>query len=143
MWAQILAFVVKRPWILVIVALLAVTGVQWTKIQFHKGEILDLKEDIVEIQRDYKTCKVNEVSLNDAIDVCNTEHDEFVANIDLLGEQVRTEKERVVEWRDKYLNHVCYDPNTDTVTVTPDERRVLNDEKNTDAINRINDLFQP
>jgi hypothetical protein len=140
MWATLLAGVLKRPWIIALVAMAAFMGVQWVKINSLKGDILDLRDDIQLIQTNFNTCKHNEVSLKDAIDKCNGESADFEANITLLNEMVITEKERVAYWQEKYNKKVCYDPCTD---VPEEGKEVLNDENNVDAINRINDIFKP
>jgi len=143
MWLTLLQGILARPWIIALIVMTLAMGVQWVKIQSLQGDIIKLDGKIVTMEKNFNTCKSNEVTLNGAVDQCNTETDEFVANIALLADQVQQEKDRVVYWRDKYNNKVCYNPTTDTIIVTPDDRRVLNDETNVDAINRINDIFKP
>ena len=143
MWLSLLKGILQRPWIIALVAMVIFMGVQWTKIQVLNGKVTKLQGQVVLMEKNFNTCKSNEVSLNDAISKCNNETNEFTNNIKLLEDQVKEEKKRVVMWRDKYNNKVCYDPVNDNVTVKPDEARVLNDEKSVDAINRINDIFKP
>ena len=142
-WVPIGQWLLRNPLAIVVMLMAIGMGGQWIKINSLKGDVVDLEAKVVKIERNYNTCKTNEATLNGAIDSLNFQAMEFEQNIGILAEQVEKEKERVVYWRDKYNNKVCYDPNSDTVTVSPDDRRVLNDEKNTDAVNRINDLFKP
>jgi len=140
MWATLLAGVLKRPWIIALVVMGVAMGGMWVKINLLKGDIVDLREEIVLVQTNFKTCKSNEVSLKDAIEQCNGETDDFESNIALLNQQVIKEKDRVAFWQEKYNNKVCYDPCTDEPT---EGKEVLNDENNADAVNRINDIFKP
>jgi hypothetical protein len=143
-WMNLLKGMLKRPWIFALLAMGIFMAVQWTSIQVLKGDIVTLNGKVVAIEKNYNTCKSNEVIINDATDQCNAETDEFISNITLLEEQIAIEKGRVVTWRDKYNNKVCYCPEDEVVIIMkPDERRILNDETNMDAINRINDLFKP
>jgi hypothetical protein len=141
MWMTALQFIIKRPWIIALVVMTLVLGTQWVRITDLKGDVVNLKNDIVEIRTDFKTCKSNEVTLNDVIGQCQAETGEFKDNILLLDTHLRAEKDRVVMWRDKYNNKVCYNAADEVVVIKPDEVRVLNYEKNADAINRINDIF--
>lgn len=140
MWSLVGKWILKNPWIILIFVLLTANGVQWTKNVSLKGDLADAQTKISNIQSDYDTCKLNENTLNGAINSCNGEISEFVDSIDLLSEQVRKEKDRVVYWRNKYNNKICLQPQ-DEVCVNPEEKGVLNDEKNVDVINRINDIF--
>jgi len=142
-WSNLLQGLLKRPWIFALIAMTIFMGYQWTKIQVLEGKVSKLENRVTAVQNNFDTCKENEVTYKDAIGKCNDQSSEYESNIDILNEQIRNEKERVVYWRDKYNNKVCYDPVKDTVVVKPDEKRVLNDEKNVDAINRINDIFKP
>lgn len=142
-WMTLLTGILKRPWIIVLIVMTLAMAAQWVKITSLKSDIVKLDSKIVLIEKNFNTCKSNEDTLNGAITSCNFETDKFIQNIDLLATQIQQEKDRVVYWRDKYNNKVCYNPVTDTVTVSPDDRRILNDEKNVDAINRINNIFKP
>ena len=141
MWLTAGRWLLKNPWVIVIAVMAIGMGAQWININSLKGDIVDLRGDIVKIERNYNTCKSNELTILEASNQCSEQTDGFIANISLLEEQIFAEKDRVVMWRDKYNNKVCYNPVEDTVTVKPDEVRVLNDEKNIDAVNRINDIF--
>jgi hypothetical protein len=142
-WMNLLKGALKRPWIFALIGMGILMAVQWTNIQVLKGDINTLDAKIVKIEKNFNTCKSNEVTHIEATDMCKAEASGFIANIELMNEQIVKEKKRVVYWRDKYNNKVCYDPCTDTITVKPDDVRILNDEKNVDAVNRINDLFNP
>lgn len=142
-WMTLLKGILARPWIIALIVMTLAMGGQWIKIQSLQGDIVDLRTDVVEMTEKFGTCKDNEATLRGAMDSCNFEANKFQDNIDLITAQLQKEKDRVVYWRDKYNNKVCYNPVTDTVTVKPDEVRVLNDEKNVDAVNRINNLFKP
>jgi hypothetical protein len=141
-WMTLGKGLLKRPWIIALIVMTLATSVQWVKITSLRGDVVQLQSEIVSIKTDFKTCKSNEVTLNDVIDQCKGETGEFKDNIALLEDQLDIEKARVVVWRDKYANKICFEPK-DEVSVKKDEVRILNDEKNAEAINRINNLFKP
>ncbi len=141
-WISILKGIVKRPWIIALIGMTVLMGFQWVKIQSLQSGIINLKNEMVALENRYGTCKNNVTTTKDALDACNNESTQFQKNISLITNQLQKEKSRVVYWRDKYNNKVCYNPTTDTVIVKPDDMRILNDEKNTDAVNRINNLFK-
>lgn len=141
MWLTLLSGVLKRPWIIALVIMGVLMGGMWIKINLLKGDVVDLRDEIVRIEGNFNTCKSNEHTLNGALDSLNTQISEFESNIALMEEQVDIEKGRVVYWRDKYNNKICYKPSDEVVVIKKDETRVLNDEKNTDAVNRINTIF--
>ena len=140
-WTQLLAGIMKRPWIIALIVMGVIMGGMWVNINMLKGDIVDLRADIVAVEKNYNTCKGNEVTFKSAIDQCNDETDEFVANVTLLDSLLVIEKARVAEWRDKYNNKVCYKPSDEIVVIKKDEVRVLNDEANVNAIGRINTIL--
>lgn len=141
MWMTLLSGVLKRPWIIALVVMGIAMGGMWVNIQRLESNIIGLKADMVVMKSDFQTCENNEHTLMGALDSCNFEISGFISSVELMSEQVKTEKGRVVYWRDKYNNKTCYKPSDEVVVIKKDEVRVLNDEKNVDAVNTINSVF--
>lgn len=140
-WMTLLRGIMARPWIIALIVMGVMMGGMWINIHRLEGNIVDLKSDIVTMQADFKTCENNEHTLMGALDSCNFEISGFQANVTLMAEQVQTEKDRVVHWQTMYQNKICFTPEDEVVVEKTDEVRVLNDEKNIDAVNRINSVF--
>lgn len=145
MWTLIWQFVVKRPWILVMIAMVAFMGVQWTQIQHQKGLVLKEQKKIVRIQENLGTCRGNVTTLEDGLELCTAEHDGYIQRLDLMGTELQGEKDMVAYWRQKYIDYECPFDEDDNVPPTEisEDMEVLDDEKSVDAVNRVNDLFKP
>lgn len=104
MWLELVMGVIRRPWIIVIVSMGVFMGYQWVQINSLKGDVVSLKSEIVRIESDFKTCKVNESDLLGAI----KKQKESVVNLEnsvaALQGQVTAEQKTSIEWKRKYEN---------------------------------------
>jgi hypothetical protein len=104
MWMTLLTGILRRPWIIALVAMTIFMGVQWTQIQGLKGDIIDLQSEVVRIEADFNTCKTNESTLLTSIEQQNGSIDSLNTIIVGLQEQVTAEQQTAEKWRVKYKN---------------------------------------
>ncbi|NIV66201.1 MAG: hypothetical protein GWN40_08770, partial [Nitrosopumilaceae archaeon] len=52
-----------------------------------------------QVESDYRTCKTNEVTYEEAIEACQDETIKFKDRNEILVGQIEKEKDRVVYWR--------------------------------------------
>lgn len=103
-WMTLLKGIIKRPWILVIIAMTLFMGVQWKQIHSLEGDIVDLRADIVRIEGDFNTCKTNETELLSSIDTQNGSIDSLNTIVVSLQDQIKAEQKTSAEWERKYKN---------------------------------------
>lgn len=131
---------VKKPAVLAIIVLLIMCGALYTNNKIQDAKIEKLKASITLMENNFHTCKSNEKSLLDAIDVCNGQADDWINSNNVLKEQLAKSNKQIRHWQDMYDNKVCYN-NDDEVVVIPSTNKVVNDEKSSDAVNRLNNIF--
>ena len=104
MWMTLLSGIMKRPWIIALVVMTVFMGFQWTQIHSLKGDIVDLRAEIVRVETDFKTCKINENELLSSIDIQNGSITSLNTIIEGLQGQVRDEQQTAELWENRYKN---------------------------------------
>ena len=142
MWMTLLTGVLRRPWILVIIAMTVFMGYQWVQINSLKGDIVDLRAEIVRVETDFKTCKLNEEDLLTSIDTQNGSITSLNTIIVALQEQVTAEQETSAEWERKYKDR----PVITKVKEVPvieyvDKGVVVDEETSKEYVDYFNTLF--
>jgi hypothetical protein len=140
MWFMMLVQkLIQNPIYMVLLALLGVIGWLWIQGVYLKTEISGLKSDLVVAEANYKTTKLNVADLTAGIEKANAQSAKYEANILLITNQVKEEKERVAYWKKMYTEKPCF--NNDGEVVTPSTGKVLDDEKSAQAVRIINSYF--
>lgn len=139
MWMIALNFL-KKPAVLAIVVLVVMCGTLYLNNKLQDAKIEKLKASIVLMENNFNTCKTNEKDLISAIQVCNNQSDSWINSNNVLRDQLKDVNGQVRHWQDLYDNKICYN-NDDETEIVPSQTKVINDEKNIDAINRLNDIF--
>lgn len=144
MWMLWLKWVLARPWIFGLIALTVLAGVQWTQINKLKGDMVDLRAEIVRIDKDYKTCKLNETSYISAIDVQKGSMERLNTAITALQEQLTAEQKTAEKWELKYkLRPVITKIKNVPVIEYVEKGVVVDEETSKQYVDYYNVLFSP
>jgi hypothetical protein len=101
-WMTLLKGIMARPWIIALVVMGVMMGGMWININMLKGDIVDLRSDVVAIQANYDVCTNNEKNLLSGIETQKGSIDSLNTIIVGLQEQVTAEQETSEKWRIKY-----------------------------------------
>lgn len=143
MWMTLLSGVMRRPWIIALVVMTIFMGFQWTQIHSLKGDIVDLRGEIVRIETDFKTCKSNELGLLGAIDEQNGSIDSLNTIIVGLQEQVTAEQATAKKWRIKYKDRPVITTIKEVPVIEYVEKGVVVDEETSKQyVDYFNTLFR-
>lgn len=142
MWLTLLHGILKRPWIIALVAMTIFMGVQWVKITSLKSDIVDLRAEIVRVENDFKTCEVNEEDLLGAIDIQNGSIAGLNTTIIALQEQVIAEQTTSSRWEQKYKNRPVITKVKEVPVIEYVEKGVVVDEDTSkEYVRYLNTLF--
>jgi hypothetical protein len=142
MWMTLLGGVLKRPWIIALVVMGVAMGGMWININVLKGDIVDLRADIVRVESNFKTCKVNENTLLVSIEEQNGSIDSLNTIIVGLQDQVKAEQKTAVTWERKYKNRPVITKIKEVPVIEYVEKGVVVDEETSkEYIDYFNILF--
>jgi hypothetical protein len=142
MWMTLLGGVLKRPWIIALVVMGVAMGGMWININVLKGDIVDLRADIVRVESNFKTCKVNENTLLVSIEEQNGSIDSLNTIIVGLQDQVKAEQKTAVTWERKYKNRPVITKIKEVPVIQYVEKGVVVDEETSkEYIDYFNILF--
>jgi hypothetical protein len=142
MWITLLGGVLKRPWIIALVVMGVAMGGMWININVLKGDIVDLRADIVRVESNFKTCKVNENTLLVSIEEQNGSIDSLNTIIVGLQDQVKAEQKTAVTWERKYKNRPVITKIKEVPVIQYVEKGVVVDEETSkEYIDYFNILF--
>lgn len=139
MWTVILQ-ALKKPSVIAIIVLTLLCGGLYVNNARQDVKIAELGTKIVKIESNYTTCKSNETTLKDAVDVANGQSDAWVTSNEALRVQLNEALGQVTHWQDLYDNKICFN-NNDETPVVPSQGKVVNDEKSAKAVDRLNGIF--
>ena len=142
MWLTLLGGITSRPWIIALVVMGIAMGGMWINVHSLKGDIVDLRAEIVRVESDFKTCKVNENTLLVSIEEQNGSIDSLNTIIVGLQDQVRAEQKIAVTWERKYKNRPVITNVKEVPVIEYVEKGVVVDEETSKTyIDYFNTLF--
>jgi hypothetical protein len=141
-WMTLLKGILKRPWIIALIVMGVLMGGMWININVLKGDIVDLRTEIVRVEKDFGTCKNNELGILTALEEQNGSITSLNTIITALQEQVVDEQELADKWEWKYEHR----PVIKTVKEVPtiiyvDGGVVVDEESSKEYVDYFNVLF--
>lgn len=140
-WLNLGKGILKRPWIIVIMVMTLAMGGMWIKINSLEGDIVKLQAQVVSTEKNYNTCKSNELSYLEGIDEQHESIENLNTTIAGLQQQVKDQYETGLYWERKYKNRPVITRIEQVPVIEYIEKGVVVDEKTSqDYIDYFNDL---
>lgn len=142
MWTLVSSYVFKNPWIIALLVMTLVMGGMWVRITALKGDIVDLRSEIVRIESDFNTCKTNEHGLLISIDEQNGSITSLNTIISGLQQQVVDEQIIADKWEQKYKDRPVITTIKEVPVIEYVEKGVVVDENTSkEYVRYFNTLF--